>query len=141
MSTLLALLNLPWPQLLELGLLALLILWTLSTMALALGAVIYFRVLDPIAQKTNILAWFFIPIAALIWLFDVAYNVVFGLLLFFQFPFKYDPLRKRRALTFSDRLQHILTASRYCQTWRASLAAPIARLTNWLTEPNHIRGV
>lgn len=95
---------------------------------LTIGAVVYFRVLTPIANKGRIYTILVLPLAIPMYALDIAYNATIGSLLFWQLPVQW---------TFSNRLQ-LLTAD---TTWRGALAHPISVFVNWLTEPNHIRGV
>jgi hypothetical protein len=109
-----------------------------SSLALALAAWVYANTIEPFAAKSTGCALLVTPFALALWLFDVAYNATFGSIMFAQLPFAKDPIRRRRAGTFSDRLQHICTDFDFLGTRRRWMAKRIARLVNWLW-PNHIR--
>ncbi len=110
-----------------------------SLVGLALLAALVFRVLIPAAKKYQAVNFLIFPWALLIWFYDVAFNALYGSLLFWQLPFLVDPLRDRRCLTLSDRLQ-MLVHTQGCGTWRYRLAVRFARCVNRI-EPHHIYGV
>lgn len=119
--------------------------FVVSSLILAIGATLYGRVLEPFTQKyswTDSISirscvFFCTVLAVVIWLFDVAYNVTFGSIIFAQLPFKRDPQRRRVCVTFSDRLQHICTAHEFFGTLRKCIANWLAGFVNRLW-PNHI---
>jgi uncharacterized RDD family membrane protein YckC len=100
-----------------------------SSLALALGAAFYLRVLTPIAERGLYYTIAVAPIAIPLWLFDVAYNATFGSIMFAELP---------NTWTFSDRLQkHVTDGKSNQETWRSILAVGLAKFVNMI-EDAHI---
>jgi hypothetical protein len=102
------------------------------SLALALGAAFYLRVLTPIAERGLYYTIAVAPIAIPLWLFDVVYNATFGTVMFAELP---------NTWTFSDRLQKHVADSKFNQeTWRSILAVALARFVNMISN-EHIKGI
>ncbi len=82
----------------------------------------------------------FIPIVAIMYLYDVLLNMTLGSLVFWQLPFGYSYYTGRRCWTLSDRIQNIVVAYEYKSTLRYRLAYKLALFINAI-DPNHIKGL
>jgi hypothetical protein len=77
-------------------------------------------------------------LCAMAFVYDVLYNFTLGTILFLQLPISQNVDGNRWLVTFTERLQYIVSNQNFDGTRRRTLALPIARFTNMI-DPNHIR--
>ena len=103
----------------------------LSPLILTLCLMVYVRVKNWVVFK---------PIVAIMYVYDVIFNVTVGSVMFWQLPFGYSYYTGGRCLALSDRIQNIVTAYQYRGTWRYWLAYRLGLFINAIDQ-DHIKEI